>query len=388
MSDDIEFGSTPSYEDAYQKLRNSFVDRLKNSVEAIDNILGQRQLGKLSKSDLARTQSLAHGLAGSGTTFGYPAVTEAGRSIDLFLEKTLKALADDGALSDEDYASFEAMMLALRQACLSGSAQNEPSPMASPQAKAEKMREMFHVFVVDDDHHLGDFLSMRLRQKGIYVTVLRDGAAAMTALAKQKPDLIILDISMPGMSGHDVLRRVKQDPALLTIPILMLTGQTEQKDVVSALHSGAIDYIIKPFDPDQLISRVEKILDSARYTVLIADNDPLILHLLDSKYRHRGFKVILVDDGRKAWDEILKKLPDIVILDRMMPGLDGLTVLKNMRGESATESIPAIILSARREERDIEMGRKFGAQDYIVKPFIPDELLDRTLTLLKAERRL
>ena len=80
---------------------------------------------------------------------------------------------------------------------------------------------------------------------------------------------------------------------------------------------------------------------------------------------------------------ILKTLPDLVILDRMMPGMDGLAVLKNIREEQATANIPVIVLSARKEQRDIDMGMKFGANDYMVKPFLPDDLLGRSLKLLK-----
>jgi DNA-binding response OmpR family regulator len=188
---------------------------------------------------------------------------------------------------------------------------------------------------------------------------------------------------MPGISGHEVLRRLKQDPDFVAVPVIMLTAQTEQKDVVSALHSGAIDYVIKPVDPEKLVARIGRTLDAARYTVMIADNDHLILQLLGSKYRNRGFKVTAADDGKAAWDQILKTLPDLVILDRMMPGMDGIAVLKNIRQEESTKNIPVIILSARKEERDIEIGMNFGASDYVVKPFLPDDLMTRSLKLLK-----
>ena len=375
----------PSYEQAYQKLRVAYLKRLENSLEAIQNVLTQRQLGKLTRDDLLRAQHLAHGLAGSGTTFGFPDVTEAGRKADTFLTKALRAMPDDSkAMDDESFGELEKLMMDLHKAC--DSAVHAKVDQASPVVFADRpgsSQKTFHVLVVDDDREIGKLLFMKLQQRGIRVTVARDGSTALQVAAKTPPDLVILDISMPGMNGHEVLRRLRQDPESVAIPILMLTGKAEQVDVVSALHSGAMDYILKPFDPDVLLARIEKILDAARFTVLIADNDPLILHLLDCKFRRAGFKVILADDGQKAWERIWTAHPDLVILDRMMPGMGGLEVLKNMRGETSVKSIPVIMLSARKEKRDIEAGLKMGAQDYVAKPFIPDELVSRSLKILK-----
>jgi two-component system, cell cycle response regulator len=374
-----------SYEEAYQKLRLSYVTRLKNSLEAIQNVLSQRKLGKLSKDDMARAQHLVHGLAGSGTTFGFPKVTEAGRKADLFLSKKLRDMPDGSTMDDESFAGLEKLLLELREACQSAveAAQTAETQVAFSNRTARGPRT-FHVVVVDDDKEIGELLQMKLQQRGIRVTLARNGDAALQAVAKALPDLIILDISMPGMSGHEVLRRLKQDPEYVGVPILMLTGKAEQVDVVSALHSGAIDYILKPFNPAALLARVEKILDAARYTVLIADNDPLILQLLESKFRHAGFKVLLAEDGGRAWEKILRSLPHLVVLDRMMPGLDGISVLTNMRGEFGTKNIPVILLSACKEKRDIESGLQAGAQDYVTKPFLPDDLISRSLKLLKS----
>jgi two-component system, cell cycle response regulator len=132
-----------------------------------------------------------------------------------------------------------------------------------------------------------------------------------------------------------------------------------------------------------LASHIEQAPDAGRFTVMIVDNDHLILHLLEGKYKDRGFRVLLAEDGKKAWDNITKNHPDLVILDRMLPGLDGLAVLKNMRQEEGTRNIPVVILSARGEQRDIDISLKMGAQEYVVKPFMPDDLLTLSLKLLK-----
>ena len=111
--------------------------------------------------------------------------------------------------------------------------------------------------------------------------------------------------------------------------------------------------------------------------VLIADDDPLIVRLLEHKLQQNGYDVISVEDGALALETTFKELPDLLVLDGMMPGLDGFEVLRRLKDSDNTKDIPVIMLTARAQERDIVDGLSMGADDYLVKPFIPDELLAR-----------
>lgn len=126
----------------------------------------------------------------------------------------------------------------------------------------------------------------------------------------------------------------------------------------------------------------QKLQTKEKYTVLCADNDPLLLELVNLAFAAEGFDVLQATDGREAWNDILKYLPDIVVLDRMMPGMEGLDIIKHMRSEDATRDIPAIVLSARGQARDLDLGQKFGAQDYLIKPVDPAEIVARCVSLL------
>lgn len=371
----------------FAKLAEDFLLRLERSVEAIDNILSQHQMGTLKKDDFSRAQHLVHGLAGSGSIFGFPEITEAGRTADKFILDLLKQ--NDGQnIPESDFAEFERLMQAMRAVCDAGahSKKRKPAPELFGGIKAHDLPKTYHVVVVDDDVEVSNFLSKQLTHSGILVTVAADGISALREIRKNPPDLVILDVSMPGMTGHDVLREMKQTADLVAIPVLMLTGMASREDTVTALHAGAIDYVVKPYDPVKLIERILSVLDSARYTVMIIDNDELVLQLLDSKFRNAGFRTILLADGREAWDRILKEQPDLIILDRMIPGIEGLGVLKNIRAEKLTSNIPVIILSARQEPRDIELGMQMGAQEYMGKPFVTDEALERGVALLKKDK--
>jgi len=113
------------------------------------------------------------------------------------------------------------------------------------------------VLVVDDDRVLADVITFTLRREGFVVIQAHDGAAGLERWADDQPDLIILDVNMPKISGFEVCRRIRMQA---NTPILMLTVRGEEDDIVGGLELGADDYIVKPFSPRQLVARVNAIL--------------------------------------------------------------------------------------------------------------------------------
>jgi DNA-binding response OmpR family regulator len=229
-------------------------------------------------------------------------------------------------------------------------------------------------------------ISMKLEQRGFIAAGAGSDQEMIVSMEKRLPDLIILDLNLPDNSGHEVLRRLKSEPAHAAIPILMLTAAAKEADVVSALHSGASSYIVKPVDINRLSERVEKISANMRRTVLVADNDQLILALLQSKFKGRGFNVVLTNNGLSTFEHAQRVKPDLIILDIAMPGMDGISVLKMIRNDKKTKDIPVIIASAKTTPADIAAGMAAGAQDYVPKPFNADDLVHRSIALLKKEK--
>ncbi len=120
--------------------------------------------------------------------------------------------------------------------------------------------------------------------------------------------------------------------------------------------------------------------------ILVCDDDELLRELLQFRLEAKGFDVVVAGDGREALDSVRKAPPDAVVLDAMMPGIDGFEVLRRLREDAATRDIPVIMLTARKGERDIVDALRLGASDYLSKPFIPDELSARLVRLLTADR--
>ncbi len=119
-------------------------------------------------------------------------------------------------------------------------------------------------------------------------------------------------------------------------------------------------------------------------TVLVADDEKLLRELLQFRLTQRDFDAVLASDGREALQRLEDSEPDAVVLDMMMPVHDGLEVLRRMRASERHAKTPVIMLTARRGEKDIVGALELGANDYLVKPFMPEELLARLSRLLKA----
>lgn len=109
------------------------------------------------------------------------------------------------------------------------------------------------VLVVDDDHALGEMLGLVLSNEDLEVTHVTDGNAALPAFRETKPDLVLLDVMLPGIDGLEVCRQIRAES---DVPIVMLTARTDTLDVVVGLESGADDYVVKPFKPQELIARI------------------------------------------------------------------------------------------------------------------------------------
>lgn len=117
-------------------------------------------------------------------------------------------------------------------------------------------------------------------------------------------------------------------------------------------------------------------------SILVVDDDPLIRTLVEHKLRLRGFEVVSAESGEEGLRQVAAKRPDLIVLDAMMPELDGFEVLHRLKQDAATAGIPVIMLTARKQERDIVSALSSGARDYLVKPFMPEELIMRIRNLL------
>lgn len=116
------------------------------------------------------------------------------------------------------------------------------------------------IVLAEDEPQIARLIEFKLKKEGYQVTWKENGEEALKAIKADKPDLILLDVMMPVMDGYEVLRRLKEDENLKSIPVVMLTARAQERDVVKGIDLGAEDYITKPFHPAELLARVKRIV--------------------------------------------------------------------------------------------------------------------------------
>jgi two-component system phosphate regulon response regulator PhoB len=116
------------------------------------------------------------------------------------------------------------------------------------------------ILVVEDDEDILELIEYNLSQEGYRVVSITSGEEALVAERREQPDMVVLDLMLPGMDGLEVCRRLRSDPAARKVPIIMVTAKGEESDIVAGLELGADDYVVKPFSPKVLVARIRTVL--------------------------------------------------------------------------------------------------------------------------------
>jgi DNA-binding response OmpR family regulator len=204
------------------------------------------------------------------------------------------------------------------------------------------------VVVIEDEASSARLLQTYLSNAGFGVRVATDGEQGLALVRAQRPAAIVLDILLPGIDGWEVLRQLKSDQALRDVPVIIATV-VDERGVGLAL--GAVDYLVKPVDPDALLERLSRYTFTTKVktrsmTVLAIDDDPAALDILEGALTPLGFNVRRASSGLEGIKLAQTVGADLVICDLMMPGVDGFEVVTQLRGGEGTSTIPILVLTA------------------------------------------
>jgi signal transduction histidine kinase/CheY-like chemotaxis protein len=222
-------------------------------------------------------------------------------------------------------------------------AKPEPVAVAEPlAANGDGARHRPVVLVIDDDATVVDLMQRNLTKDGYEVKVARDGATGLALARAAAPDVILLDVMMPGMDGWAVLTELKNDPALRAIPVIMSTMLDEQG---MGLALGADDYLVKPIDRERLTAALKR--HTGRRDVLLVEDDPAAREMVQRVLDREGWQVTSAENGRVALERLADHSFALVLLDLMMPEMDGFAFLHRLRQNPAWRDIPVIVVTAK-----------------------------------------
>jgi len=244
---------------------------------------------------------------------------------------------------------------------------------------------MATILVVDDERLICDLLRMVLGGHGHEVIVASTGEAALELFTVRKPRLTIIDICMPGIGGLEVLKQIHWKDPLAAV--MILTGSTTETLKRQARDWGAQEFLSKGVPLDDLLGAVNRALTQSASTaspplpwgggrqtepqepasILVVDDDPAIRDLLTDFLTKRGYRVQTAEDGQTALSVVERGAPQLVVLDIYLPGMNGVTVLRELRARKYTGNV--IVLSGSKEEKLLNAMLKMGVVELMPKPF-------------------
>ena len=276
--------------------------------------------------------------------------------------------------------------------CLPRIAQSEqPMPREAPrQARAERAHPIGVgsdeplILVVDDDATARELVEQHLQRAGFAVVTARGGQEALRLVRELRPTAVTLDIMMPDLDGWTVLAAMKGDPALASIPVVLMSI-VDQKKRGYAL--GAADYLVKPIDRTKLVATLTGICGSTAGRVLLVDDDEVVRRGVRHTLEPIGWNVTEAENGQVAFEAIAGARPDVIILDLMMPKMDGFEFLDELRSRSDWQGLPVVIVTAKDLTQD-DRDRLNGGVERIIQKSNPGEMLGQlTREIRKCVKR-
>jgi len=204
------------------------------------------------------------------------------------------------------------------------------------------------VLLVEDDPRAIELLTLQLEGAGFAVAVARDGEEGLELARRIRPGAITLDITLPKLDGWDFLCLAKSDPALADIPVIIVSMLDERG---KGFALGAAEYLVKPVERDQLLSALHRFIripgPDGPAKVLAIDDDPMAVELIEAVLAPEGYRVLKASGGEEGVELARRERPALVILDLMMPEVDGFAVVERLRADPATSAIPIVILTSK-----------------------------------------
>jgi len=202
------------------------------------------------------------------------------------------------------------------------------------------------VVVVEDDRRSFDLLRVYLEAAGARVVSARDGEEGLDTVRSLNPAGVVLDILLPGIDGWEVLARLKADPGTAAIPVIVVSMLDERG---RGFALGAAEYLVKPVGKDQLMAALYRAeaMPERKHTVVAIDDDPMAIELVRASLEPEGWTVLGAATGQEGLALIRERQPSAVLLDLLMPGMDGFEVVEALRADPDTKTVPVVILTSK-----------------------------------------
>jgi two-component system cell cycle response regulator len=255
------------------------------------------------------------------------------------------------------------------------------------------------ILTVDDSKTIRLIVAKAFKPFDCVVLEADNGVVGLAVASREKPDIILLDYTMPVMDGFEVLARLRSDPDLKATPVIMLTAEAGRDTVIKIAQLGVRDYLIKPFKAELLIERVGRVVDlkqkgggekkAKRFDdpihIVVADDKPAIVAQVKAGLADTNWKVTSADQPGQAIDLCMESEVDIVIASLSLPNDGAFMMFQNLRASANTSSLPIVGMCVRTAAAEQTRAQQTGFSSVITKPIDPAELKTKICRILNLE---
>lgn len=256
------------------------------------------------------------------------------------------------------------------------------------------------ILIIEDNALLGELLSETLKKNQYEVLWSEDGAHGLQKIKEFKPDLVLLDIGLPSMNGYEILDAKAKDAAVKDIPVIIISNSGEPVELGRVLPLGVVDYLVKvQLTPEEVLEKVRgqfahrKSDTHATHAspasslkgkkILWVEDDDFLIDLIARKFAHEEAVLITSRRGGEVVTLTEKEAPDIIMLDILMPDLDGVEILSRLKANEKTKGIPVIMFSNLDDESKTAECHALGAVGFFVKAKVNlDEIVNEIKTVI------
>lgn len=257
---------------------------------------------------------------------------------------------------------------------------------------------MAKILIIEQDVFFGDLIVQRVKKNNHQTLVISNGAVAIEQMMLFKPDLVVLDMDLTSADAYKVLEKKANTSVVSKIPLIMISPSGDLNQVKRAVDLGIKDYLVKAqLNLEDLMTKIEAQLSNNKPAgegvlsgkkVMWIEDDQFLSDLISRKLSKQGCKLMFANTGEDALKMLETEVPDVILLDILLPGINGFDVFEHIRTIDRLKPVPVIILSNFSQQSQIDRGKQLGAARFLVKATIVlDDLVKEIATVLGESKK-
>lgn len=362
---------------AVAKAREDFKAGISARLAVLEQATNALKEGKLGAQLRSRAEQEAHKLVGSLGSFGFALGSRLAQEIEQILQT--KNFLD------------QAQSLRLCELVMELHRELEQTPEEPTHIKPVSSAQRPRLLIVSDDTQLIEQLVKEATMRKMQVETAIDVAAARSAIASSSPDVVLLDLCFPDGAKDCLMLLPELSNRMPPVPVMVFTDRNNLTDRVEVARAGGRGFLQKSMPPAQVLDLVTQVLQRLSATevrVMVVDDDPQVLTIIQNLLEPWGIRLITLEDPRRFWDIITEFSPDLLILDVKMPHLNGIELCQVVRNDPLWSELPVLFLTAHVEADTVDQIFAAGADDCVSKPIVGPKLVTRIFNRLERTQLL